>query len=154
MTTLIELIDAYGRACFNDMANEATVRAALVQGIEALQDRIESNNALCIKRVAEVTRERDALRAELDALKGSEPVAWIKQAGGVKFLTTNWEIAKREGYDTPLYAGAAPQAPEPVNCDKCVYHYKDADQKPCNTCIHSGDFVSNFEPRFTGEAQG
>lgn len=36
---------------------------------------------------------------------------------------------------------------EHVNCDDCTYHYKDADQKPCNTCIHSGDFVSNFEPR-------
>ncbi len=37
---------------------------------------------------------------------------------------------------------------EPVNCDTCRYHYKDLYQKPCNTCIHSGDFGSNFEPRF------
>ena len=43
---------------------------------------------------------------------------------------------------------------EHVNCDDCTYHYKDADQKPCNTCIHSGDFVSNFfEPRH-GITQG
>ena len=34
-----------------------------------------------------------------------------------------------------------------INCDDCVYHYKDADQKPCAMCIHGTGLYDNFEPR-------
>jgi hypothetical protein len=72
MNTLIELVDKLVEAVhaeFYGRTGKTEARAALIQAIEALQDRIESNNALCIKRVAEVTRERDTLRAEVEHLK-------------------------------------------------------------------------------------
>ena len=44
-------------------------------------------------------------------------------------------------------AMAAQPAQVQINCDDCVYHYKDADQKPCAMCIHGTGLYDNFEPR-------
>ena len=44
-------------------------------------------------------------------------------------------------------AMAAQPAQMQINCDDCVYHYKDADQKPCAMCIHGTGLYDNFEPR-------
>jgi predicted Zn-ribbon and HTH transcriptional regulator len=81
-------------------------------------------------------------------------------------LDMYWDLAYAEGHShgkesygtkanetrhkiRALLQSSAERVPlEPVNCDTCRYHYKDLYQKPCNTCIHSGDFGSNFEPRF------
>jgi hypothetical protein len=65
--------------------------------IEALQDRIESNNALCIKRVAEVTREREALQAEVERLQ-REVVNRNQRAldGDKALLVRDAEFARNE----------------------------------------------------------
>ena len=103
--------------------------------IEALQAKIEEHTALCVKRVAEVTRERNQLRAKVErlksdleiatigfnhhrveretaearltALEGQEPVAWLCVGNEIRMKKPlNW---RKEGA-VPLFlaAGAAP----------------------------------------------
>jgi hypothetical protein len=67
------------------------------------------------------------------------------------FCTAHGEVdfETAEAHKAIAQAQTAKREPlDVVNCDTCRYHYKDVDQKPGNTCIHSGDFGSNFEPRF------
>ena len=99
--------------------------------------------------------ERDTLRQQLAEAQALIDASRQQEAIG-EVSGNDWSCAllyqdMEPGaavYAAPVVADDAPY----VNCDTCVHHYKDADQKPCNTCIHSGDFVNNFEPRITGVA--
>jgi hypothetical protein len=50
-----------------------------------------------------------------------EPVAWMKEAAGMRHFTSSQEIAERDGMDTPLYI--APPSQEFV-CSTGLCHYK------------------------------
>jgi hypothetical protein len=98
MNTLIKLADAYARNCFSDGVHDTVIehphtkkaRAALVQGIEELQ-------------------------AELDKLKGAEPVA---QEDGEKWGRYAWNLlANRQ---------PTPQASEPVGINGLTQAETDA----------------------------
>lgn len=66
------------------------------------------------QQVRDVEKERDALRAELDALKSQEPVAWMRDQWGPD-CGNYWELYRddemgwRDRKDwTPLYASPVP----------------------------------------------
>ena len=94
------------RSMLKDTCDEAADR------IEALQAKIEEHTALCVKRVAEVTRERNQLRARLTALEGQEPVAYVAGAYGGHFTyrTINPAMVLPQNAALFLAAGAAPKA--------------------------------------------
>jgi uncharacterized small protein (DUF1192 family) len=80
--TLIELVAAHAACCWGDGANDmdhpntGKARAALVAGIEALQAEnadLETRWAEWKDSLNSVMEQRNALRAELDALKAQEP---------------------------------------------------------------------------------
>ena len=84
--------------------NEVSTIKTWSEALEArLGDAITST--LDVHRAMQA--EIDELRAELAALKEQEPVAWMKYANGMSYLTTNAGIAERDEYDTPLYAAGA-----------------------------------------------
>jgi hypothetical protein len=83
MNTLIELADAYARNCFSDGVHDTVIehphtkkaRAALVQGIEALQRKNEALRSLLDEVSANCTRDDDlpdGLLGRIDAAIGEE----------------------------------------------------------------------------------
>jgi len=131
MNTLIELADAYAESVAQrTITKRVNARAALVQAIESLQAEVErlkrqsdardanifhlnERVQILTKNCWDVSLDRDALRAELAKLKGAEPVAYV-----MEFNDGTTTIQKTAYWDckavTPLYAGAAPQAPTPT----------------------------------------
>ena len=90
--------------------------------------------------------ERDSLAAELAA---ALPYGPRPKFGAIGSRDVDVAEAQR-AWDKAM---AAQPAQMQINCDDCVYHYKDADQKPCAMCIHGTGLYDNFEPRIPA-AQG
>jgi len=114
--------------------NEPVYRAAL------LQSKAEPVNQVLLDALSGEQAERILLNMaeHVDTFGSDESTTGDISKECIRFIldrVAQAQPAKREPLDI-------------VNCDTCRYHYKDVDQKPCNTCIHSGDFVSNFKPRF------
>jgi len=138
MNTLIELhdkavADAVAAAIANKGDRDLPSRAALVAGIESLQAEVElltQGWKACTAVLLKAQGERDTLRAELAALddvKGAEPVAWLIDGDYTTAFPDIADAHKRKGcVVTPLYAGAAPQAPAPTNMTYPLRTLKDA----------------------------
>ena len=88
----------------------------------------------------ELKAERDALAAKLAA---ALPYGPRPKFGAIGSRDVDVAEAQR-AWDKAM---AAQPAQMQINCDDCVYHYKDADQKPCAMCIHGTGLYDNFEPR-------
>ena len=75
------------------------------QALEALESFAPHNGVFwrnLHKDDAEIAKAITALRQALEQ-PADEPVAWMKEAEGMRLFTSNSEIAKRESMNTPLY---------------------------------------------------
>jgi hypothetical protein len=122
MNTLIELLDAFAGA--DGRVDRLVTYNAVHKGIEALKAEVEQFRLLAkanAEALGAALAERDALRAELDALKSQKPVAWA-DAEAISNLPTVDEAIRALLDDqtgdnatalVQAFLEAAPQAPAP-----------------------------------------
>ena len=57
-----------------------------------------------------------------------------------------WSQQDMDNMDSLWALLAAPCEPV-VNCDNCLFHYKDANTQPCRDCVHSGNIEDRYIPK-------
>ena len=104
----------------DDLLDAAKEAADTIESLQQGNADLEDRWAEWKDSLNSVMEQRNALQAELSKLKGAEPVAWMYQH---KYPRNNLLRFDRVGEpdrsvdgwtETPLYAGAAPQAPAPL----------------------------------------
>ena len=117
MTDIMKLATDYAQACYHlanpesyDAERAEEARAALQEAIEALQSECAEHkeNAVRNARQAVAFRaERDALRAQLEALQRQEPLCYVRNGE-----INRWNGLGGIGFSGPVYA--SPKALEPL----------------------------------------